>query len=180
MHLALEDAGGDSAIIEFIAGQPVVHRGREFRVMTNDPTYDEQLALLAELDFSHPGKDMPLPGNVNPRDRFQRATYFLGLLPEPANEREAVAGVLAIARNVSVPFGAPYGDFGIYNTEYRTVADVTNRRYFIELTTRPNVIWAELDALDIGEGAPVAVLDPDDVALSGDVSGAFRAAPAPY
>ena len=180
VHLALEDASGDSAIIEFIAGQKVVHRGREFQVMTNDPTYDEQLALLGQLDFSHPSKDLPLPGNVNPRDRFQRATYFLGLLPEPASEREAVAGVLAIARNASVPFGAPYGDFGIYNTEYRTVADVTNRRYFFELTTRPNVIWAELDALDLGEGAPVALLDPDDVALTGDVSGAFTAAAAPY
>jgi penicillin V acylase-like amidase (Ntn superfamily) len=180
VHLALEDASGDSAIIEYLAGEAVVHRGREHRVMTNDPTYDEQLALLAELDFSKPSKDLPLPGNVNPRDRFQRATYFLGLLPKPASEREAVAGVFAIARNASVPFGAPYGDFGIYNTEYRTVTDVTNRRYFIELTTRPNVIWAELDALDLSEGAPVAILDPDDVGLSGDVSSAFRAASAPY
>ena len=66
------------------------------------------------------------------------------MLPEPKNEREAVAGVFAIARNVSVPFGAPYKGFGIYNTEYRTVTDLTNKRYFFELTTSPNVIWADL------------------------------------
>jgi hypothetical protein len=43
--------------------------------MTNDPTYDEQLTLLAQQDFSHPSMDMPLPGNVNAVDRFQCATY---------------------------------------------------------------------------------------------------------
>ena len=46
VHLALEDATGDSAIIEHINGKPVVHHGREFRIMTNDPPYDQQLALL--------------------------------------------------------------------------------------------------------------------------------------
>ena len=46
VHLALEDSSGDSAIIEYIDGKPVVHHGREFRIMTNDPTYDQQLALL--------------------------------------------------------------------------------------------------------------------------------------
>ena len=91
--------------------------------MTNDPPYDQQLALLKTLDFSKPSSDMPLPGNVNPRDRFQRADYYMAMLPEPKDEREAVAGVLAIARNVSVPFGAPYKSFGIYNTEYRTVIE---------------------------------------------------------
>ena len=81
VHLALEDASGDSAIIEHIGGKPVVHHGPQFRVMTNDPTYDQQLALLRKQDFSKPSSDMPLPGNVNPRDRFQRAAYYMALLP---------------------------------------------------------------------------------------------------
>lgn len=38
------------------------------------------------------------------------------------SEREAVAGVFAIIRNVSVPFGAPYNDFGISNPEHRRAA----------------------------------------------------------
>lgn len=176
IHVAIEDADGDSAIVEYEAGAPVVHHGREFTLMTNDPRYDEQLALLDEQDFAHPSSDLPLPGNVNPRDRFQRAAYYSALLPEPRSEREAAASVLSIMRNVSVPFGAPYHDFGIYNTEYRTVADLTNRRYFFELTTSPNVIWTELGALDFSPGAPVLVLDPDDIQLSGDVSGRYAEA----
>jgi len=92
-----------------------------------------------------------------------------------------VAGVLAIARNVSVPFGTPYKGFGIYNTEYRTVIDLTNKRYFFELTTSPNVIWADLAKFKLAKGAPVMVLNPDNIKLSGEVSGKFRkAAKAPF
>lgn len=149
--------------------------------MTNDPTYDEQLALLKKQDFSKPSSDTPLPGNVKATDRFQRIAYFLGMLPEPKSEREAVAGVLAIARNVSVPFGAPYKGFGIYNTEYRTVINLTSQRYFFELTTSPNVIWADLAKFNLAPGAPVMILNPDDITLSGEVSGKFRrSAKAPF
>ncbi len=180
VHLAIEDAGGDSAILEHLHGKLVVHHGREFRVMTNDPPYDEQLALLAKLDFSKPSSDMPLPGNVNPRDRFARATYYLAMLPEPRSDREAVAGVLAIARNVSVPFGAPYKGFGIYNTEYRTAIDLTQQRYFFELSTSPNLVWVDLRRFDLKPGAPVMKFDPERIELSGDVSRHFVKAAAPY
>jgi choloylglycine hydrolase len=180
VHLALEDAGGDSAIIEYIGGKPVVHHGRQFTIMTNDPPYDQQLALLKTLDFSHPSSDMPLPGNVNPRDRFARADYYMALLPQPKNEREAVAGVFAIARNVSVPFGAPYAKFGIYNTEYRTVMNLTDKRYYFEMSTTPNVIWANLLEMNLVPGSSAMILNPDSISLSGDVTDRFKAAKAAF
>lgn len=73
VHLAIEDAAGDSAIVEYIGGEAVVHHGRQYRVMTNDPTYDEQLANLARFDFTNATRQTPLPGNVDPRDRFVRS-----------------------------------------------------------------------------------------------------------
>ena len=173
IHLALEDGSGDSAIVELADGRPVIHHGRQFTLMTNDPTYDEQLALLSQQDFTHPSRDMPLPGNVNAVDRFQRAAYYSALLPKPDSEREAVASVMAIMRNVSVPFGAPYAEFGVYNTEYRTVTDLTNRMYFFELTTSPNVIWVQMDRLNLTEGAPALAVDPYDETLVGDVTDRF-------
>jgi penicillin V acylase-like amidase (Ntn superfamily) len=180
VHLAMEDASGDSAIVEYIAGKPVVHHGHEFRVMTNDPPYDEQLALLKAQDFSKPSSEIPLPGNVNPRDRFQRASYFLAMFPKPKTEREGVASMFAIARNASVPFGAPYKGFGIYTTEYRTVTDATNRIYFFELTTSPNVIWTDLSKLNFNANASVRMLNPDSISLSGDVSLTYETASAPF
>lgn len=173
IHLALEDRDGDSAIIEFVGGRPVIHHGRQFTLMTNDPTYDEQLELLARQDFSHPSCEMPLPGNVNAIDRFQRAAYYSALLPKPDSERAAVAGVMAIMRNVSVPFGAPYADFGVYNTEYRTVTDVTNKMYYFELTISPNVIWVDMSRLKLEPGSLPLVIDPYDDSLVGDVTERF-------
>jgi penicillin V acylase-like amidase (Ntn superfamily) len=174
IHFAVEDAGGDSAIIEFAGGRPVIHHGRQYTIMTNDPTYDEQLALLAQQDYSHPSSNMALPGNVNAIDRFQRATYYAELLPDPGDVRQAVAGLMAIMRNVSVPFGAPYAEFGVYNTEYRTVIDLTDKQYFFELSTSPNVIWVEFDGLELSERSAPLQINPYDSTLVGDVTDRFQ------
>ncbi|MFD7610773.1 linear amide C-N hydrolase [Streptomyces sp. NPDC059828] len=189
VHVALEDRSGDSAIIEYLAGERQVHHSRDYTIMTNEPAYDEQLRLLEKqvstlrrLGHDGPDSEIPLPGNVNAIDRFQRAAYFTSLLPRPADEQQAVAAILAVTRNASVPFGAPYGSgrFATYNTEYRTVCDLTGRRYFLELATSPNLLWAELDRFDLSPGAPVMTLNPDGLLLAGDVSGAFAPSPAPF
>jgi choloylglycine hydrolase len=180
VHLAIEDASGDSAVIEYLDGVRTVHHGPENVILTNEPTYDEQLRLLREQDFSAASDTMPLPGNVDPVARFQRAAYFTNLLPEPRNDRETIAGVLAIARNVSIPFGAPYEGFGLYNTEYRTVVDLTKLRYFFELSTSPNVVWVNLSDVEFGAGTPALLLDPDNIELSGDVTDRFHDGPAPF
>ena len=124
VHVALEDASGDSAILEYLGGKLVVHHGREFRVMTNAPEYDKQLELLGGKDFANPTMETQVPGNVNPRDRFQRATYFLSVLTKPTSERAGVAGMFGLIRNVSIPFGAPVNG-STFDTEYRTVSNLT-------------------------------------------------------
>lgn len=175
LHLAIEDPTGDSAIVEFTAGKPRIYHGREHRVMTNDPPYDQQLVQLEKWDFSNATRETPLPGNVNPVDRFVRANYFLQTLREPKNDREGIATIISISRNTSVPFNAPYKTPGtIYDTEYRTAIDLTNKRYFFELTSSPNVIWMELVKFDLSHGAPVLVLNPDNITLSGDITKEFE------
>jgi penicillin V acylase-like amidase (Ntn superfamily) len=55
------------------------------------------------------------------------------------------------------------------------VSDLTNRVYYFESTTSPNIIWVRLDELDFSQGAPVKkidlVNDPDRV---GNVSAEFK------
>jgi penicillin V acylase-like amidase (Ntn superfamily) len=176
VHLAIEDATGDSAIIEYIpGGKKTIYHNREYRIMTNDPSYDQQLAYRAKFNFDNATRDTAIPGNTNGKDRFIRADYYRQWLPEPKNTREAIAGILAIARNVSVPFGAPNRAPGsLYNTEYRTAIDLTNQRYYFELTTSPNVIWMDLAKFKLTEGSPVQLLHPDDIELSGDVTKSFK------
>ncbi len=175
LHLAIEDASGDSALIQYVDGKPKIYHGREFRVLTNDPPYEQQLAELKKWDFSQATRETPLPGNVNPVDRFIRANYFLSTLREPQSQRQAVASILSVARNASVPFNAPYKTPGsTYDTEYRTVADLSNRQYFFELASSPNVIRVDLDQIDFSAGAPARMLNPDNVELSGSVNQQFQ------
>jgi choloylglycine hydrolase len=118
-----------------------------------------------------------IPGNVDPSHRFVRATYYEHFLPKPKNIREAISSILAIARNVSVPFGAPNKAPGtLYNTEYRTAIDLTNKLYFFELTTSPIVVWMDLTKFNLNPGAPMLVLNPDNIELWGNVNGEFQQA----
>ncbi len=179
VHLALEDATGDSAILEYIDGKLVVYHGHEYKIMTNAPAYSEQLKLLGGRDFSNPTMDTQVPGNVNPRDRFQRATYYLSVLTKPKTERQGIAGMFSVIRSVSIPYGAPVNG-STFDTEYRTVSDLTNTRYYFELTTAPNVIWTDLKKLNLTEGAAVMILHPDNIDLSGDVSAKFEPTASPF
>ena len=58
--------------------------------------------------------------------------------------------------------------------------NLTDKRYYFELTTSPNVIWADLLKMNLKPGASVMVLNPDDIALSGNVTDKFKAAKAPF
>lgn len=105
VHLALDDAGGDSAIIEYIGGKARVWHDRDYRVMTNSPTYDQQIELLKQVEGF--GGDKPLPGTTLAADRFARAAYYVGRLPKPASQVEAIAGMLSVIRNTAQPFRIP-------------------------------------------------------------------------
>jgi choloylglycine hydrolase len=146
--------------------------------MANDPPYDQQLALLSR--YRGFGGELPPPGDILSRDRFVRTSYFLQYLPEPSNYQEAVAGVVSLGRNAAVPAGAPYDDFSVYPTWWISATDVTNRTYYFQPTTSPNLIWLELDSLDLAEGAAVRCIDPYRLDLVGDVTDQLTVAPPIY
>jgi penicillin V acylase-like amidase (Ntn superfamily) len=158
IHLALEDATGDSAVIAYVGGKPRVHHGREYTVLTNSPPYDEQLKNLRQ--YKGFGGDKPLPGTTEAADRFVRGAYYLKNLPEPKDYRETVAGVLSVMRNVAQPFGtADPARPNISATRRRTVSDLNNLVYYFESATSPNIVWVKLKELDFSEGAAIRKLD---------------------
>lgn len=175
LHMSLSDATGDSAVIEILDGKTVIHHGPQYTVMTNSPIYDEQLVLLKQYEGL--GGKKPLPGTAEAEDRFARAAYYLTKLPEkPASYQASVAGVLSVMRNAATPIGANDPDRpNISGTLWRTVLDHTNKRYYFEFADMPNVVWIDLDKLNLKEGAPVQVFDmASDIDASGEVSGKFR------
>lgn len=168
VHYALEDASGDSAVIEYVKGRMVVYHGRQYRVMTNEPPLKEQLNLLRR--YRGFGGPLYLPGNDDSKDRFVRGSYLLKNLPPPLNAQEAVFTMLAVMNNVSAPFSTVWDT---WPTWWRSVTDQTNLVYYFQSTIRPNLIWVNLANFNFAPGAPPMHLDPLTPGLTGEVSGAF-------
>ena len=76
LHLVIEDATGDSAVIEYIDGKAKIYHGREYTVATNSPTFDKQIEHLKEYKMF--GGEKPLPGD----NRAGRPVRQGGILPE--------------------------------------------------------------------------------------------------
>lgn len=171
VHLALDDQTGDSAIIEYVNGAPTVWHDRSYRVMTNSPTYGEQLALLGRIEAF--GGTETLPGTTLASDRFARASYYVGRLPKSDNQVSAIAGMLSVIRNAAQPFRIPDpGKPEASQTIWQTVADLTNRRYVFSSTIRPNIVWVDLGDVDFSAGACARKLDlTADTALEGGLVG---------
>jgi len=158
MHISISDASGDSAIIEFLDNKVVIHHSKEYKVMTNSPTFDRQLALSAYWDEI--GGHKFLPGTRNSADRFVRAKFYNEHLPEAKNYREAIASVMSVIRNASSPFGEPDPDKpNISSTLWRTVADQTHLVYYFESTVSPNLVWVNLKKLDFSKGSSSEYID---------------------
>lgn len=175
-HLSLSDASGDSAVLEYLGGELVIHHSPEYRVMTNSPVYDQQLALNAYWDLIG-GKNM-LPGTISAADRFVRLSYALKSSPKFTDRTMAVASVFSQVRAIGVPLGMEDPDRpNISSTLWRAVIDHDARRLYFESTIRPSVFWVDLDEVDLQPGADVTrlnVLDPEQ--LAGEVSSKFQTA----
>jgi penicillin V acylase-like amidase (Ntn superfamily) len=158
MHLSVSDASGDSAIFEYIDGALVVHHDREFQVMTNSPTFDQQLAIAAY--WEEIGGTVMLPGTNRAADRFARARFYVNAIPQVEDRRTAIASVFSVIRNVSVPYGLNTPDQpNISSTRWRSVADHKDLTYYFDSAMSPGVFWVSLDSVDLTAGVPVRRLD---------------------
>jgi choloylglycine hydrolase len=176
VHLSVTDPSGDSAIIEYLDGKPVIHHGRQFQVMTNSPTYDQQLQLNAKWD--NVDKNSDLPGSIQSQDRFVRASYYLSKLPQTTDERQAVAGVFSVMRNVSVPWGVGDPEHpNLSPTYWRSVADSTNKIYYFESALSPNIVWVNLNNINFNPGSGVrAVAVEENYSIIGNLDNALKPA----
>ncbi|RBP09665.1 penicillin amidase [Roseiarcus fermentans] len=178
MHLAISDASGDSAIFEYIHGKLVVHHSKLYAVMTNEPAFDQQLALDAY--WKDIGGAAMLPGTDRPADRFVRASYYLSQAPQTSDPLKSVAAMFSIIRDVSVPMGVTKpGSPNIAPTLWRTVSDQKSRQYYFESTSSPNIFWVDMSKLNLAAGQPTETLNVDSGEFyAGETSARFKPATA--
>jgi choloylglycine hydrolase len=177
VHLSVTDTSGDSAIIEYLAGKPVIHHNRANQVMTNSPVFEQQQALNRYWERMDGAKT--LPGSHQSEDRFVRASYYLKRLGDAETDpRRQIAGVMSVMRNVSVPWGAPDPLHpNIAPTYWRTVLDHGRRVYYFESALSPYVVAVDLKKIDFAAGKGlrrVALEGEAAFQLAGDITTAFE------
>lgn len=180
LHLAISDPSGDSAIFEYIDGRLVIHHGRRYKVLTNSPTYDRQLAID---DYWRPlGGLTTLPGTNRSSDRFVRASFYIDAVEQSPDAAIAVPVLMSVMRNVSVPYGiSTPGSPHIASTRWRAVADQKNRVYYFEPTLSMAPFFIDLARIDFSAGTPERVLLLTDGArYEGDATAQFRPATQPF
>lgn len=182
-HIAIEDAGGDSAIFESIDGEIKIYHDRRYVVITNEPTYDKQLEIVSQyVGF---GGDKPLPGTSEPTDRLVRGAYYAKNLPAPADEREAVASLLSVMRNVGIPYESPSAvrqsthpeaTAALTHTIFRLIMNLDQKVVFFDRVLSPTVFWVRMDGLEFGEGAATMKLETNGNDLAYDATEKFQPA----
>ncbi len=178
VHLSLSDATGDSAILEWIDGELTIHHDRAYQVMTNEPRFEDQLAITRY--WGRVDGTVFLPGTSRAEDRFARASFLINAIPKTNDTREAAAAVFSVIRNASAPWGISVDDQpNLSTTRWRVVADHKDRLYYFESVYSPNVFWVDLKNIDFAEATGVRMLDLGSNQrniFSGEVSEDFVAA----
>ena len=179
VHLSISDASGDSAIVEYIGGKQVIHHGRQYQVMTNSPTFDQQLAL--NTYWKQIGGTTMLPGTNRAADRFARASFYVNAIPKDQSPNKALASVFSVIRNASVPYGLNTPEEpNISSTRWRTVFDHERKLYFFESALTPNTFWVDLKKIDFSPSSgKVMKLDlgaDQSHTFSGDATTEFKPA----
>jgi hypothetical protein len=133
---------------------------------------------VSNKDFANPTLETQVPGNVNPRDRFQRATYFLSVLTKPTSERAGVAGMFGLIRIVDPLRRASQRLHLRHRIQNRQQHD--GPALLLRADHGPERDLDGFTKLNFAEGAPVLMLNPNNIDLSGDVTSQFQPAKAPF
>ena len=174
-HLAIADARGDSAIIEIQNGTVRIFHGPEYRILTNPPSYQDQLKNAKKYKNV---KETNLPSTWTALDRFVRADYWVRHFPKPngGDANTAYGFMYSALGNVALPAGLPTPDedkevvkklvanlthpdqsYGVA-TYFQSISDLTNKHYRFKSLIAPSDVFFELAKYDFAIGQPVKVI----------------------
>ncbi len=154
LHLVVTDSTGASIVIEYVDGKLHIY-DNAVGVMTNAPAYDWHILNLrnyphlgafgAKPDRNINGVSLApfgagsgmlgLPGDVTPPSRFVRAVAFTATLVPIETTEQGVNEASRILNNFDIPRGlVREGEnpqkFHLNFTQWSTIGDIKNRRYY--------------------------------------------------
>lgn len=190
LHITVEDASGDSAVIEFVDGKTVAMHGPQFAMAANEPFYGEQIANLRHVKEGGNYTNSLLPGGADSMNRFVRATYYGETIPAARTADEAAAYMFAAIQGTAVPFYRNYEECNlseevvhngiiddVWPSQYQTVLDHGRALYYFQSAYGGNRVVVDLAKFNLEKGQPAMELNADDPRMTGDVSGRFSPRP---
>ncbi|OAN11335.1 choloylglycine hydrolase [Photobacterium jeanii] len=93
-HYSIQDASGDSAVLEFVEDKWNIYHGKQYDVMTNSPEFAEH---LKNWEKAKPKADdvidgnFTVPGNIMSSQRFVWNKYMKSQLKEPSSYVNGIA-----------------------------------------------------------------------------------------
>lgn len=161
IHFLICDGGGDCAVVEFLDGAMIVHRGADLpvRVLTNS-TYDSSVEFLDRFDGNREAQDYLAGGRT--LGRFVTASGMVDSY-EPESHDAAIDRSFEILEKVS------FQEF----TRWSIVYDIANGLIYFRTKTNAERRTLDLSRLDFACGTPVMVHDLDAQA-AGDITGAME------
>lgn len=160
LHFLVVDASGDCAVIEFLDGKMVTHRGKDlpYAALTND-TYDKSLDYLSKHEGF--GGDKKIPDGPGSFDRFARATSMVANFRDPGYET-LIDGAFEILTSV----------FNKGHSRWNIVYDISDGIVEFRTDTNPEIRCFDAKSFDYSCKSDVLVLDINSD-LKGDVTGKF-------
>ena len=174
LHWGITDASGKSVIVEFDNGEIKINDMGDYWAMTNDPQWPSMRAIIDY--WGNVGGVNMLPGTVKSPDRCVRANFFAHHVEATSDPDLAVN----IARTVLVNSCVPYtyliqGEPNVSSTQWRSYADIKNRRYFFDIVTNFGIYYVDLTKCDLRKGAPILKLDTSkETKLMGEANHALK------
>lgn len=174
LHWGITDASGKTAILEFDNGDIKIYDPGDIQAMTNDPQWPSMEAIIAYWDKI--GGQHMLPGTVSSPDRCVRANYFAHHVESVSDPNLAVSICRSILVNSSVPYTyLIQGEPNVSSTQWRSYADVKNKRYYWDIVTNMGYYYIDLTKCDLRKGAPVMRLDTSkETMLVGEANHALK------
>ncbi len=154
LHLVATDSTGASIVIEYVGGKLHIY-DNTVGVMTNSPPYDWHILNLRNypqltafgghadknikgvslVPFGAGSGMLGLPGDVTPPSRFIRAVAFTSTTIPPQTIEEGINEVSRILNNFDIPRGlvregTSPKDYHLNFTQWSTIGDIKNKRYF--------------------------------------------------
>ncbi|KAF7550691.1 hypothetical protein G7Z17_g5560 [Cylindrodendrum hubeiense] len=184
LHLSFSDTKGDNLILEFVKGKLKCHHSRKYNVVTDEPSFDKQLAIDS---YWSPISKYSLPGTSLAADRFARLSHYNRLIPRAPDLETAVSFTAGMIRAVSTPIKYVEsedeendGPAEVWPTLWRMFTDTLDKIVFYESATSPMNFWYNVNELNLTKGATVTMLSLVDVPWRkrvGDVTDKFEPVP---